>query len=218
VAGGEIVTVLTPGEGQLPLRKGGRAIGRISQLAGLLADLTGESATVNELAFRKSLEARAPASVKALANDLACYAAFVSRARGPGLPASDARVVAYLEDCEARGLRPATIGRRLSSLAVAHALLGAASPTRAPVVRDALRGLRRRMGVRQRQAGSLRHGEGVGIEPAKGFTLTALLEACPGTIWGKRDAALLPRGYDAGLRVSELVAVATEHITIQDDG
>lgn len=57
-----------------------------------------------------------------------------------------------------------------------------------------------------------------GIEAAKGFTLTALLDACPGTLPGLRDAALLSLGYDAGLRVSELVAVACAHIEVADDG
>jgi integrase len=72
--------------------------------------------------------------------------------------------------------------------------------------------------VRQRQAAPLRLGEGIGQEPVKGFTVTALLEACGGGMVGLRDAALLSLGYDAGLRVSELVAVEVEHIEMQDDG
>ena len=64
-----------------------------------------KDAAIDKLAFRKSLEARAPASVKVLANVLACYADFCARAGGIGLPASEARVVAYLEDCEVRCLR-----------------------------------------------------------------------------------------------------------------
>lgn len=91
------------------------------------------------------------------------------------------------------------------------------SPTRAVVVRDALRGFRRRVGVSQRQAGPLRYGEGIGIAPVGGFTLQALLEACPGTLPGLRDAALLSLAYDTGLRVSELVMVACEHIAAAGD-
>jgi integrase len=215
---GEIVTVLPPGDALLPQRKGGRALDRVAQLTALMVELVFEGRTVDELAYRKSLEARAPASVKALANDLACYAEFCARKRGPGLPANEARVVAYLEDCEARKLRPATVSRRLASLAVAHGLIGVPSPTAGVVVRDALRGMRRRMGVRQRQAGPLRFGEGIGIEAAKGFTLSALLEVCWGKVSGLRDAALLSLGYDAGLRVSELVSIDCGHITPLDDG
>ena len=215
---GQVITVLAHGEALLPQRRNGAAIDRIGQLAELLATMVGGGSTIEELAFRKSLEARAPASIKALANDLDCYAAFCARARGQALPASESKIVAYLEDCEARGRSPATVNRRLASLSVAHGLLGVPSPTAVPVVRDAVRGFRRRVSVRQRQAGPLRFGEGIGIEAAKGFTLTALLQACDGTASGLRDAALLSLGYDAGLRVSELVGVHCEHIEIQEDG
>lgn len=47
------------------------------------------------------------------------------------------------------------------------------------------------VGVRQRQAGPLRFGEGVVRDTAKGFTLSVLLEACGGDAVGLRDAALL---------------------------
>lgn len=219
-AGGaaEIVTILGPGEATLPQRRSGKARNRETQIISLLQDLTGEGAGLVELHFRKSLEARAPASIKALAVDLACYARFSAGQGGIGLPASEARLVAYIEDCEARRLKPATVSRRLSSLAVAHHLLGVPSLIGAGVVRDALRGLRRRAGVRQRQAGPLRLGEAIGRNPDKGFTLSVLLEACGGDVVGLRDAALLSLGYDAGLRVSELAAVAVEHIDPQEDG
>ncbi|WP_240959889.1 tyrosine-type recombinase/integrase [Novosphingobium olei] len=215
---GELVMVRTAAEAPLPRRRGDRAANRVAQLTALLVALIGQGGAIDRLAFRKILEARAPASVKALANDLACYAAFCTRARGIGLPADEARIVAYLEDCERRQLKPATVGRRLASLAVVHGLLGAPSPTRGAIVRDALRGFRRRVGVAQRQAGPLRFGAGIGTEPAKGFTLSALLQACPRTLPGLRDAALLSLAYDTGLRVSELVKVMCHHVASQSDG
>src|SRR3546814_6948600 len=126
-------------------------------------------------------------------------------------PAEEARLVAYIDYCEARRLKPATVSRRLSSLAVAHHLLDVPCPVGAVVVRDALRGLRRRAGVRQRQAGPLRLGEGIGREAVRGFTLSVLVEACGRAVAGMRAAAGLAVGSDAGLRVSELEGKSEEH-------
>jgi hypothetical protein len=79
------------------------------------------------------------------------------------------------------------------------------------------RAQRRRRGAAQRQAAPLRFG--TTLDPhTKGFTLTALLGACGGDLQGLRDAALLSLGYDAGLRVSELVAVTVAHIDPHSDG
>src|SRR3546814_1911217 len=59
---------------------------------------------------------------------------------------------------------------------------------------------------------------GIGREAVRGFTLSVLLEACGRDVAGLRDAAILSLGYDAGLRVSELVAVAVELMEAQEDG
>lgn len=189
-----------------------------AQLVGLLAALTGEGAALVELHFRKSLEAREPASVKALMVDLACYARFTAQQGGIGSPANEARLIAYIDYCEARRFKPATVSRRLSSLAVVHHLLGVPSLVGSSVVRDALRGHRRRAGAQQHQAGALRFGQGIGPEAIKGFTLSVLLEACDGDVVGLRDAAMLSLGYDAGLRVSELTAITVEQLEAQEDG
>src|SRR3546814_20865074 len=84
---------------------------RAVQLVELLQELTGEGASLVELNFQKSIEARAPASIKALAVDLDCYARFSAERGGIGLPADEARLVAYIDYCEARRLKPATVSR-----------------------------------------------------------------------------------------------------------
>jgi len=202
------------------------------QLAALLTDLVDPEAAPSdtnecpafaapqriELNFRKAVEALAANSLAAQISDLACYARYCEGRGGTKLPADEARVVGYIDHLEALRLKPATITRRLASLAAAHGYLGVPSPTRTPVVSHALRGMRKRLGVAQSQALGLRFGEGIGLVAAKGLTLSAMLEACEGDPQGLRDAALLSLGYDAGLRVSELIAVTLEDLEPQDDG
>lgn len=227
------VTIISPGRATLPQRSTGRAIDRIAQLTELLSTLTGPHHAIDALNYRKALEARSANTVKALANDLACYAAFCRSQTGPSLPATPARVVAYCEYLEALGIKPATAARRLTSLSVIHGLLGVTSPMREAVVRDTMAGYRRRRGTRQRQAGALRFGAGIeaafaprgaeegggqgGQTSRKAFTLTILLAACDTDPPSLRDAALLSLGYDTGLRVAELVRVAVEHIQQAED-
>ena len=141
-----IVTIEAAGTALLPQRTGGHATNRIVQLTQLLATLVHPDHAIDKLAFRKSLERRAANSVKALANDLNCYARFASTRPSHALPARAYDLVAYLEDCEARGLSPATASRRLASLAAIHALLEVSSPTPATMVRDAMIGYRKRIG------------------------------------------------------------------------
>jgi site-specific recombinase XerD len=216
-----IVEVRRPGEGALPVRRRrlgseGRDAGRLAEL--LTALVPEDGARMVELNFRKALEALAPASVAAIAGDLGCYAAFCDVSRRAGLPASEATVVAWVEHLEDRGLKPATVARRLSSLASAHALLGVPTPTNAIVVRHALKGHKRRAGTVQRQALGLRFGDDASPGTGGGLTFSALLAACETDCRGLRDAALLSLGYDAGLRVSELVSVEIEHLELDSDG
>lgn len=49
-------------------------------------------------------------------------------------------------------------------------------------------------------------------DQARGLNIRALLGSCPDDLPGLRDRALLSTAYDTGLRASELVAVAVEHI------
>ena len=129
----------------------------------------------------------------------------------------------YLRHLEAQGKKPATLSRRVATLASAHRLVGLGIkdglPTDHAMVRNALRANRRRQGAVQRQAAPLRFGGALDAQgEITGFTITALLDACIGDAQGLRDAALLSLGYDAGLRVSELTGAAVEHLDPQTDG
>ena len=218
----EIVVHRTDGEG-LPVRARRGIVepidARVTRLLGLA--LPADAGPVSEIGFAAQLGAMAAASKAALASDLACYLCWCGDTRIAPLPAAPENLVRYITMLEARGAKPATVARRVASLATAHALSGLQerghAPTSHVMVRAALKGLRRRRGAAQRQAAPLRFG--ASLDPhTKGFTLTALLGACGGDLQGLRDAALLSLGYDAGLRVSELVAVTVAHIDPHSDG
>lgn len=214
----EIVTVLAPGDGNLPRRR--RLVGSsaIERFVAVLASLLDNNTTIPELNFTKSLEARASATLRAMTCDLESYALFASDLAAPALPATHERLTEWIDHLEAAGQKPATIARKLATLGSVHSLIGAPSPTNSQLVRDTMKGMRRRQGTAQKQAMGLRLGEPIGDVAVKGITLACLLDACGSDLAGLRDAALLSLGYDAGLRVSELVGVSIEHLEVQEDG
>jgi integrase len=212
-------------DGRLPQRRSRRDLGQDTRTPGerLMATLgraaPADLAPVSALGIETALEAMAPASMLALCADLDCWIDWCAHEHRQTLPANPEDLVRYLRALEADGKKPATLARRIASLATIHRLLDLAGeqvPTAAPMVRNALRANRRRKGAAQRQAAPLRFGGALG--ETRGFTITALLDACSGDLQGIRDAALISLGYDAGLRVSELTAVEVKDLRPQPDG
>lgn len=215
-------TIMVRGAGPLPRRHARRAHA-LTPDERLVATL-GQAAPadlppISQLGLQTALEAMAPASKLAIAADLDCWLAWCAHEHRRPLPADPEDLVRYLRGLEADGKKPATLTRRIASLATVHRMLelgGELPPTSAPMVRNALRANRRRIGAAQRQAAPLRFGGELG--EARGFTISALLAACSGDVQGVRDAALLSLGYDAGLRVSELTSVEIKDLRPQPDG
>ena len=183
------------------------------------------------LAIEAAVAAMAPATRGAIMADLKCFLHWCATRRPAerAVPARPEALVHYLRWLHAdtamrAGLQPATLARRLASIARVHRMLGFGAreplPTQAGMVRDTLRGLAREKPRRQRQAAPLRlglaMGEGQGMP--EGVTITALLAACGQDLAGLRDAALFSLAYDAGLRVSELVAAGVEDLARVADG
>lgn len=179
---------------------------------------------VSQIGAETAMEAMAEATKLATAADLDCFGAWCQESGRRSFPAEPEDLVLYLRWLEERGSKPATLSRRMASIASAHRLVGLGEreplPTDHAMVRNALRANRRRQGSVQKQAAPLRFGGALSDEfgVTAGFTITAMLDACIGDPQGLRDAALLSVGYDAGLRVSELTAAQVTHIEPQGDG
>lgn len=183
------------------------------------------------LALEAAVSAMAPATRAAITADLKCFLPWCHRQRPAvrAIPAAPETLVHYLrwlaKGSENRApAKPATLARRLASIARVHRVLGYGDseplPTQAGMVRDTLKGLGRVQGKRQRQAAPLRLGDsmGEGQAPPEGVTLRALLDSCGEDLFGLRDAALLSLAYDGGLRVSELVALSVSDLRSTGDG
>lgn len=193
----------------------------------LLVDARGASA----LGFEAAVAAMAPATKAAITADLKCFLAWCKSRRpvATAVPAEPETLVHYLHWL-ARGsdtrppAKPATLARRIASIARIHRILGFGEkeplPTQAGMVRDTLKGIRRKKRERQRQAAPLRFGEAMqdGQAPPEGVTVKALLASCRTDIIGLRDAALISLAYDAGLRVSELIAATVADLRQVGDG
>ncbi len=100
---------------------------------------------VSIIGVETALEAMANASKLAIAADLDCWLDWCAGEHRISCPAEPEHIVRYLRALEADGKKPATLARRVASLATVHRMLGAESdlPTAAPMVRNALRANRR---------------------------------------------------------------------------
>lgn len=173
----------------------------------------------------------AMATKAAITADLKCFLHWCATRRpaAVAVPASPETLVHYLrwlaQGAEMRAAaKPATLARRMASIARVHRILGFGEkeplPTQAGMVRDTLKGVRRTKRQRQRQAAPLRYGAAMNaVETAPaGVTVRALLDSCGDDPVGLRDAAPMSLAYDAGLRVSELVGTAVADLQQLADG
>lgn len=155
----------------------------------------------------------------AITSDFKCFLALCKSRRpvATAVPAKPETLVHYLrwlaKGSDTRSpAKPATLARRIASIARAHRMLGFGDseplPTQAGMVRDTLKGIRRAQRHRQRQAAPLRLGEAMaeGQGPPEGVTIKALLAACCTDIIGLCDAALISLAYDAEPNLANPIA------------
>ena len=115
-------------------------------------------------------------------------------------PADPATVARFIDD-QIRTLSIATIKRRFEAIKFAHRMLDLPSPAASSEVRLALRRAARARPARPKQSLGL-----------TSDLLSEMLAACPDTLAGKRDRALISLGYDTLCRSIELAAIRVEHL------
>ncbi|MCC6486534.1 MAG: tyrosine-type recombinase/integrase [Candidatus Hydrogenedentes bacterium] len=122
------------------------------------------------------------------------------------LPASPDTVARYVT-AMAETRKPATLQRRLASISVAHQAAGYPSPASAPLVRATMQGIRRTLGMAQKQAAPLL------VEHVR--EAVCVLDDSPR---GIRDKAILLLGLAGAFRRSELVALDVADLDFQERG
>jgi len=116
-------------------------------------------------------------------------------------------VVALFIDSMAETKKPATIRRYVASIAHLHRAAGVADPTKANVVRLALKRMARARGSRQEQ-----------VAPLGDRVIERVLATAGIRPIDRRDIALLLVCRDMLARRSELVALQVEDLSFADDG
>jgi integrase len=143
--------------------------------------------------------AKARSTREAYASDVGDFAAFCQAHSLPSLPSTPQAVALYITQLASR-MTVATIRRRLAAINYTHREAGYAdSPASAKnhfIVREVLNGIRRTRGTAQH-----------GAEPLLADGVKRIAAACPDTLLGIRDRALVLCGFSGAFRRSELTRI-----------
>ncbi len=140
------------------------------------------------------------------ARDLATFRAWCHARAVTALPAEPQTLAAYLADLALTD-RPATIGRKVAAIAVAHRDAGLESPTEHGMVKRTLAGIRREKGTAPHQKSALL------VED-----LRRMVAPLGASLLDRRDRALILVGFAAALRRSELVALCVADVRVEEEG
>lgn len=172
-------------------------------LDALVSTASHDWASLLECVFARCEGAYADITLRGYRRDLETFAAWCEE-RGETFMPSTPRIVGAFIDDQVRSYSYATIKRRVAAIQFLHRLADLPSPVSSSDVYLALRRAGRTKGRRPKQV--------------RGLTadlLEQILEACPPTLPGLRDAALISVGYDTLCRSAELAWMQVEHVDLQ---
>ena len=152
--------------------------------------------------------AKAPATLRAYRSDWRDFERWCLGRGAASLPAVPETVALYLAAL-AENHRPATLGRRLTSIAKAHEAAGFSSPATVKhvAVGETLKGIRRVHGTAQ-----------VGKAPLVTADMQKIVAHTTERLLELRDGALLLVGYCGGVRRSELAALWVSELAWSNEG
>jgi integrase/recombinase XerD len=160
-------------------------------------------ASLLERVFARCEGAYADITLRGYRRDLETFASWCEERDETFMPSTAQTVGAFIDD-QARSYSYATIKRRVAAIQFLHRLADLPSPVSSSDVYLALRRAGRTKGRRPKQV--------------RGLTadlLEQILKACPPTLSGLRDAALISVGYDTLCRSAELSWMQVEHVDLE---
>jgi site-specific recombinase XerD len=150
--------------------------------------------------------AYADATLRAYRADMQAFEDWCRKARRRALPANPRTVAAFIAH-ETESCSAATLKRRLAGIRKVHRLLRMENPVTDEEVVIAMRRALRAKRARPRQALGLTND-----------LRDQLIAACPNTLAGLRDRAMIALGYDTLCRRAELVAQLVEDLRPPSNG
>lgn len=164
-----------------------------------------KSAVSNRIRQLEEIMARcegayAPATLRGYRNDLVLFGEWCDEHGHEWLPADPATIASFI-DRETRDKTLTTVKRRVEAVKFLHRMLDLPSPVAHSEVKLAMRRAMRANRSRPMQS------QGLTLE-----MLERVVAACPDTLAGKRDAAIMRVGYDSLARSYELTLLEVEHV------
>lgn len=154
-------------------------------------------------------EARAASTRRAYASDVRRFVRWCEERQVRAFPSTSTTILLHLNTLLERGLKLSSITRTVVALSLAQAAAGGEAFREELVVKEFLRGLRRRLRKQPR-----REAPPLLLEGLRSVTATQ----SPSTRQGVRNRALLLVGWWGALRRSELVSLDVEDIRIDAAG
>jgi site-specific recombinase XerD len=150
---------------------------------------------------------KSEATRRAYRSDFESFRTWCESRSVSSLPSLPEIVAAFLAFEANRGIRPATIARRLAAIRYAHKLAGHPSPTTSETVKITLRGIKRTFRAAPNRKA-----------PATSDKIAAMATSAGPGPRGMRDRALLLLGFAGAFRRSELAALDVGDLQFCDSG
>jgi integrase/recombinase XerD len=166
--------------------------------------LSAEEVSVDDI-LSACADAYSPRTIRGYGSDLRSFVRWCGSKGLPWLPATPEVLAEFVDDQVERHCL-STIKRRLCAIAFAHRMRDLPAPTDSNVMRLAVRRASRKRSRRPKQVRGLTNA-----------LRAKIVSACPSTLAGLRDGALISVGYDTLCRSSELAAMQVEHVILQGD-